>query len=58
MMQAGGLIAPAHVERMRAEVPHIDFFVMYGQTEAIARLTYFPPENFVEKLGSIGIWNT
>jgi len=31
------------------------FFVMYGQTEATARMSYLPPENSVEKVGSMGI---
>ena len=30
-------------------------FVMYGQTEATARLTWLPPERLHEKLGSAGI---
>ena len=30
-------------------------FVMYGQTEATARMSYVPPEKCVEKIGSIGI---
>ena len=30
-------------------------FVMYGQTEATARMSYIPPEKCVEKIGSIGI---
>jgi acyl-coenzyme A synthetase/AMP-(fatty) acid ligase len=30
------------------------FFVMYGQTEATARMTYLPPEKSLSKLGSIG----
>jgi long-chain acyl-CoA synthetase len=32
----------------------IDFFVMYGQTEGTARLSYLPPNFILEKLGSIG----
>lgn len=32
-----------------------NFFVMYGQTEATARITYLPPEKLNQKLGSIGI---
>lgn len=32
----------------------IDFFVMYGQTEGTARLSYLPPVSIFEKLGSIG----
>jgi acyl-CoA synthetase (AMP-forming)/AMP-acid ligase II len=31
------------------------FFVMYGQTEATARIAYVPPERLADKLGSIGI---
>lgn len=31
------------------------FFVMYGQTEATARISYVPPERLTEKIGSIGI---
>lgn len=33
----------------------IDFFVMYGQTEATARISWLPPEYAGSKLGSIGI---
>ena len=31
------------------------FYVMYGQTEATARMSYLPPENLLEKIDSIGI---
>lgn len=31
------------------------FFVMYGQTEATARISYVPAEHLLEKVGSIGI---
>lgn len=31
------------------------FFVMYGQTEATARISYVPPERLLSKVGSIGI---
>ncbi len=30
-------------------------FVMYGQTEATARMSYIPPDKCIEKIGSIGI---
>ena len=30
-------------------------FVMYGQTEATARMSYIPPRRCLEKIGSIGI---
>ncbi len=31
------------------------FYVMYGQTEATARMSYLPPELALSKLGSVGI---
>lgn len=31
------------------------FFVMYGQTEATARMSYLPPKQSLTKLGSMGI---
>lgn len=31
------------------------FYVMYGQTEAAPRISYIPPENLLNKIGSIGI---
>lgn len=31
------------------------FFIMYGQTEATARMSYIPPSRCLEKIGSIGI---
>jgi len=55
MTQAGGALAPAHINRLREALPHVRFFVMYGQTEATARLTYLPPEMLEHKPGSAGI---
>lgn len=55
MTQAGGPMAPADVQRLTSLLPNVRFFVMYGQTEASARLAYLPPEKLFEKLGSIGI---
>lgn len=57
MTQAGGglrsdLIQSFH-ERTRAA--GCRFFVMYGQTEATARISYVPFERLGEKIGSIGI---
>jgi acyl-CoA synthetase (AMP-forming)/AMP-acid ligase II len=40
---------------VRANLPHTTFFVMYGATEATARLSFVPPDRSVEKDGSIGI---
>ncbi|MCU7935378.1 MAG: acyl--CoA ligase [Candidatus Thiodiazotropha sp. (ex Dulcina madagascariensis)] len=53
--QAGGAMAPVLIDRLLTALPHIDLFVMYGQTEATARLTYLPPDKLKEKRGSIGI---
>jgi len=33
----------------------INFYVMYGQTEATARISYLPPEYLPQKIGSVGI---
>lgn len=57
MTQAGGHMAPEttryFVEVCRAK--GIDFFTMYGQTEATARIAYVPPGRALEKLGSVGV---
>ena len=55
LTQAGGAMTRASIQRMRQLVPSAKFFVMYGQTEATARLTYLPPEHLDERLGSVGI---
>jgi acyl-coenzyme A synthetase/AMP-(fatty) acid ligase len=54
IQQAGGTLAPTLIEELRAAVPSARVFVMYGQTEATARLSYLPPERLDDKLGSIG----
>lgn len=54
LTQAGGAMPRAAIERMRALVPNARFYVMYGQTEATARLTYLDPDRLDDKLGSIG----
>jgi acyl-CoA synthetase (AMP-forming)/AMP-acid ligase II len=56
LTQAGGGMTAALTRRLLDELPpHVQLFVMYGQTEASARLSYVPPERLREKLGSIGI---
>jgi long-chain acyl-CoA synthetase len=52
--QAGGAMAPKAIEQIRMLLGQARFFVMYGQTEASARLTYLNPERLKEKLGSAG----
>jgi long-chain acyl-CoA synthetase len=51
---AGGAMPPPRVSEWLQRGPKADFFVMYGATEAAARLTYLPPEHLSRKLGSIG----
>lgn len=53
--QAGGGMAPALTRRVREALPQARIFVMYGQTEATARLTWLPPERLHDKLGSVGV---
>ncbi|RYD15873.1 MAG: AMP-dependent synthetase [Lysobacteraceae bacterium] len=55
LTQAGGAMAPAVAARLRAALPDARLFVMYGQTEATARLCYLPPERLDDKPGSVGI---
>ena len=54
LQQAGGRLPSAQVERVVAAQPHARLFVMYGQTEATARLAYLPPEMLATKAGSVG----
>ncbi len=55
MTQAGGPMAPANIKRLKQELPDISFYVMYGQTEASARLSYLPPDKLEQNMGSIGV---
>ncbi len=52
--QAGGKLHDAFIDEFTEAFPDIKFFVMYGQTEATARLTYLEPDVLKSKLGSIG----
>ncbi|MCB9422324.1 MAG: AMP-binding protein [Ardenticatenaceae bacterium] len=54
VQQAGGHLPPVLVQELRQQLPQAQVFVMYGQTEATARLSYLPPELLDSKLGSIG----
>jgi len=54
IQQAGGKLPPVLIEELLAATPAAQLFVMYGQTEATARLSYLPPDKLQEKLGSIG----
>jgi acyl-CoA synthetase (AMP-forming)/AMP-acid ligase II len=54
VQQAGGKL-PAHfIEELSATLDHARIFIMYGATEATARLCYLPPAMLKAKLGSVG----
>lgn len=54
---AGGRLSDSLIREFAAFAARsgIKFFVMYGQTEATARMSYVPAEQALEKAGSIGM---
>ncbi len=52
--QAGGKLHVTFIREFVETFPDIDFYVMYGQTEATARLSFLPPDKLSAKTGSIG----
>jgi acyl-CoA synthetase (AMP-forming)/AMP-acid ligase II len=52
--QAGGKLPDPQIAELLASFPEVRYFLMYGQTEGTARLSYLPPEHLADKLGSIG----
>jgi len=57
LTQAGGRLADnvkQNFNTMCKEIG-IEFFIMYGQTEAAPRISFVPPHRLSEKIGSIGI---
>jgi acyl-CoA synthetase (AMP-forming)/AMP-acid ligase II len=52
--QAGGKLHNVFIEEFVESLPQKKFFVMYGQTEATARLSYLPAKLVLKKIGSIG----
>jgi long-chain acyl-CoA synthetase len=57
LTQAGGKL-PVDLIREFAEYAArvgVGFYVMYGQTEATARMSFVPAERAIEKAGSIGV---
>jgi acyl-CoA synthetase (AMP-forming)/AMP-acid ligase II len=54
VQQAGGHLPPAQIDGLRSALPNTQIFVMYGQTEATARLSCLPPDQLGRKRGSIG----
>lgn len=57
LTQAGGRLDEASIRKMLAlsEARNWRFFVMYGQTEATARIAYVPSDQLGDKVGSVGI---
>jgi acyl-CoA synthetase (AMP-forming)/AMP-acid ligase II len=52
--QAGGKLHNPYIKEILEAFPKVRYYLMYGQTEATARLSYLPPERLRDKLGSIG----
>ncbi|GAB2915162.1 AMP-binding protein [Nonomuraea fastidiosa] len=53
LTQAGGRLAPELVKEFAAQAER--FYVMYGQTEATARIAVLPPDRLDDKPGSVGV---
>lgn len=55
--QAGGKLFPKVQSEFaqKCVINKLKFFIMYGQTEATARISYLPSEKVIEKIGSIGV---
>jgi len=54
MTQAGGPMPHDMAYEIIKTVPHAKLYIMYGQTEASARLSYLAPEDLLRKYGSVG----
>ncbi|NRY63009.1 class I adenylate-forming enzyme family protein [Clostridium beijerinckii] len=53
--QAGGRLPDSFIKELKEALNNnAQIFIMYGQTEATARLSYLPPNMLDEKMGSIG----
>ncbi len=50
---SGGVMQPGTVDKLRAQLPRTQIFLMYGLTEAF-RSTYLPPEQLETRPDSIG----
>jgi long-chain acyl-CoA synthetase len=54
IQQAGGRLPESCARELIAAFPDVRLYMMYGQTEGTARLSYLPPDRLADKLGSIG----
>jgi long-chain acyl-CoA synthetase len=55
LTQAGGAMAPAYQKEVAMTFYPAKLFIMYGATEASARLSYLDPKDLPRKWGSIGV---
>jgi len=53
LTNSGGAVPTETLRRIRSLLPHVDFFLMYGLTEAF-RSTYLPPKEIDRRPGSMG----
>jgi long-chain acyl-CoA synthetase len=51
---AGGALSKSSIQELQSCLPGTEMYIMYGQTEASARLSYLDPDKLKEKIGSIG----
>jgi acyl-CoA synthetase (AMP-forming)/AMP-acid ligase II len=54
LTQAGAAMSPALAKKLQTVFPGTEIYIMYGQTEASARLAYLAPEELINRQGSIG----
>lgn len=54
LLQAGGALPLESQSELRERLPSAGLYVMYGQTEATARLTTLDPEQWPARRGSVG----
>jgi acyl-CoA synthetase (AMP-forming)/AMP-acid ligase II len=54
LLQAGGALAPESIREVREILPRVEFFAMYGQTEATARVACLSVARCPEWIGSVG----
>lgn len=55
LTQAGGRLNDIIRERLISEFSNSKIFIMYGQSEATARISYLPYNKITEKRGSVGL---
>jgi acyl-CoA synthetase (AMP-forming)/AMP-acid ligase II len=52
---AGGALSATELDALQTALPDTDVIVMYGQTEATARISYLRPELLASRPGSVGV---